>query len=79
MNINCGIDVVLDDFSVVEIFIEMACNGLFGAGNNGLIQPPNKDKYYVVKTVKLAVKDQEITHLIRDFEILIGFVKVIVI
>lgn len=30
----------------VELYIEMACNGMFGAGKNGLINPPEEDRKF---------------------------------
>ena len=70
------VDMNLISFSGMKVFVEMACNGLFGAGKNDQIQPPDSNKYFVLKTVDLVVKDHNIQQLITDFEIVIGLAKV---
>jgi len=58
-----------------EYFIEMACNGMFGAGNNGLINPPLPDKSFVLKTAELVLINPRIHHLFQDLKILYDFAK----
>lgn len=58
-----------------RIYIEMACNGLFGAGNNGLIQEPDPNRQFTLAQAELAVFDRRIYNLILDVEILHGMAK----
>lgn len=39
----------------LEYFVEMACNDLFGNGNNGMIFPPSADKHYCLSQAELVV------------------------
>ncbi|CAD5113260.1 DgyrCDS2438 [Dimorphilus gyrociliatus] len=56
-------------------FIEMACNGLFGAGNNSQINPPNENKYFELKKCGLVVLNELVHQLCIDYQILIDIVK----
>jgi alpha-mannosidase len=31
---------------VIDLWVEMACNGMFGAGKNGLINPPEENRFF---------------------------------
>lgn len=62
-----------------KLYVEMACNGLFGGGDNGQINPPNVNKHFKLVTAKLVTIDRDVTALIRDLEILIDIVKVSVV
>lgn len=41
-----------------KLYVEMACNGMFGAGKDGLINPPDPDKTYKLRDIKLVVIDE---------------------
>ncbi|KAI9003260.1 alpha-mannosidase 2C1-like protein [Gaertneriomyces semiglobifer] len=60
-----------------ELYIEIACNGMFGAGagGNGSINPPVMNRQYRLETAELVVPSKEAYHLLWDFEILLGIVK----
>ncbi|CAG8553501.1 2475_t:CDS:10 [Acaulospora morrowiae] len=58
-----------------EFYLEMACNELFGNGSNGLINPPDPDKYYTLKQVELAVPNHRAWRLFHDFEIILEMAK----
>lgn len=60
-----------------KLYVEMACNGLFGGGDNGQINPPNVNKHFKLVTAKLVTIDRDVTALIRDLEILIDIVKLL--
>jgi alpha-mannosidase len=32
----------------IHLLVEMACNGMFGTGKNGLINPPQEDKTFLL-------------------------------
>ncbi|KAI9362490.1 glycosyl hydrolases family 38 N-terminal domain-containing protein [Zopfochytrium polystomum] len=59
---------------VFELFIETACNGLFGNAGGGIF-PPSPNNYYRLKTAELAVQNKLGHHVWYDFEILLGMVK----
>lgn len=49
----------------------MAANGMFGAGNNGMINPPNPLSQFALKMVEVAVLDNDVYGIIRDLKLLI--------
>ncbi|KAJ1977602.1 Glycoside hydrolase, 38 vacuolar alpha mannosidase [Dimargaris cristalligena] len=55
-------------------YIEMACNGLFGAGEGGLINPPNPHRSYRLDRAELAANNPAARELWCDFEIIRGMV-----
>lgn len=36
------------------LYVEMACNGMFGVGNGGMIQPPDPDRRFALAAAELA-------------------------
>ncbi|XP_075713979.1 alpha-mannosidase 2C1 isoform X2 [Rhinoderma darwinii] len=52
------------------LYIEMACNGLFGAGEGGLIAPVDPKKTFTLQRAELAVFNRDVQELLLDFEIL---------
>ncbi|GAB1610945.1 alpha-mannosidase 2C1-like [Argonauta hians] len=60
--------------SPVTLYIEMACNTLFGAGN-GLINPPDENRTFNLSKVDIVTRNQFVYHLLRDFDILLGMVQ----
>ncbi|XP_064614713.1 alpha-mannosidase 2C1-like [Liolophura sinensis] len=57
-----------------ELYIEMACNTLFGAGDS-LIGPPDPKKHFTLSQAEIAVRDNQAFQLYLDFEIIIGMAK----
>jgi alpha-mannosidase len=50
----------------IVLFVEMACNGLFGAGYPVPHDPPNMNKYYTLKQVfKFYSQRWKLVYLIR--------------
>ncbi|CAG8450748.1 8086_t:CDS:10, partial [Ambispora leptoticha] len=58
-----------------EFYIEMACNGMFGVGDNGLINAPDPRKYYTIREAALAVPNKAAWELWYDFQIIRGMAK----
>ncbi|XP_055352716.1 alpha-mannosidase 2C1-like [Paramacrobiotus metropolitanus] len=58
-----------------ELWLEVACNDLFGAGAGGMINPPDPAKTFSVKKAAVALFDREVFDLFTDFEILFGMAK----
>ena len=61
----------------VTLYVEMACNGLFGAGNGSMIAAPDPDRKYSVQKAELVVFNSNVRELLTDFEMLVDIVKVI--
>lgn len=58
-----------------ELWIEVACNDLFGAGAGGMINPPDPAKIFTVKKAHVAVFERGVFDLFTDLEILVGMAK----
>ncbi|KAJ3337800.1 Alpha-mannosidase 2C1 [Gonapodya sp. JEL0774] len=56
-------------------YIELACNGMFGVGRNGMINPTDPDRYFDLAQAELKVPNMEAWALFRDFEIVLGMAK----
>ena len=52
------------------LYIEMACNGLFGEGKGDQISPPDTDKVFTVQSVELVVVDKDVRQLLYDLQVL---------
>ncbi|XP_066960313.1 alpha-mannosidase 2C1-like [Macrobrachium rosenbergii] len=52
------------------LYIEMAANRLFGAGEEDDIAPPNPNKYYTLTRAEIASVDTQVYKLTRDLEVL---------
>nr|XP_057931009.1 alpha-mannosidase 2C1 isoform X2 [Doryrhamphus excisus] len=59
----------------MTIFVEMACNGLFGAGHGSMIAGPDPNKKFSVQKAELVVFNRDVRELMTDFEMLIDIVK----
>ncbi len=71
----CSVDYTC--FASRHIFyIEMACNGCFGAGAGMQIAPPDPNATFTVSQAEIAVIDKNVYNLLFDLEILIGLVEV---
>ncbi|KAF9922353.1 Glycoside hydrolase, 38 vacuolar alpha mannosidase, partial [Linnemannia zychae] len=57
---------------VIELWVEMACNGMFGAGKNGLINPPDENRYFRLAQVEIAVPNQDAWQLFYDMQVITG-------
>ena len=59
-----------------ELYVEMACNDLFGAGEGSQISPPNPNKKFKLEKCEIAIIDTDVQQLLIDFEVMIQLVKV---
>lgn len=60
---------------VIQLYIEMACNGMFGAASTGLISPPDPNRFFNLNEVDLAVPNKLAWELLYDFQIIFGMAK----
>lgn len=62
-----------DSFTV---YIEAVVSGMFGAGNAGLINPPDPNRSLTVSQADIAVFDEDVYELLMDLTVLIEQAKV---
>ena len=62
--------------SRVTVYVEMAANGMFGAGKEGMINPPDPTRSFTLSMVEIAVFNRKAYKVVRDLKILLGMVKV---
>ncbi|EFA80368.1 alpha-mannosidase [Heterostelium album PN500] len=58
-----------------HLMVEMACNGMFGVGKDGLINPCDPDKTFALSKCELAVFDNECYQLYTYFTMLYDIAK----
>jgi alpha-mannosidase len=59
----------------VRVYVEIACNGLFGAGRGGDIEPPDPLKFYKLEECCVAAFDPLAWALLHDVTVLAGMAK----
>ena len=73
----CALRVTVDLYLLrFVLYLEAAANGMFGAGHNGLINPPDPRKCYSVSCVEIAVFEDVVNELLLDLTVLFGMSKV---
>jgi alpha-mannosidase len=60
----------------IVLFVEMACNGLFGAGYPVPHDPPNMNKYYTLKQVEIGLFDKKKFEMITNFNLISEIARV---
>lgn len=55
--------------------MEVACNGMFGAGNPEMISPPDAKKTFTIQLAEAALLNNAAYQLFIDFDILLSFIK----
>ncbi|XP_054858782.1 alpha-mannosidase 2C1 [Eublepharis macularius] len=61
----------------LTLYVEVACNGLFGAGKGSMIAPPDPDKKFLLHKAELVVFNKDVHELLIDFEILLDMAKLL--
>ncbi|KAJ1181489.1 hypothetical protein NDU88_006696 [Pleurodeles waltl] len=61
----------------ITVYIEMACNGLFGAGKGSMIAPPDPNRKFTLHRAELVVFNRDVHELLVDFEILLDMAKLL--
>ncbi|MGH0150168.1 UNVERIFIED_CONTAM: hypothetical protein FKN15_022366 [Acipenser sinensis] len=59
------------------LYVELACNGLFGAGQGSMIAPPDPDRKYSLQRAELVVFNRGVDELLVDFEMIVDIVKLL--
>ncbi|KAH0619864.1 hypothetical protein JD844_014236 [Phrynosoma platyrhinos] len=63
------------DSHSLTLYVEVACNGLFGAGKGSMIAPPDVNKKFSLHKAELVVYNRDVHELLVDFEILLDMAK----
>lgn len=58
------------------LYVEVACNGLFGAGQGSMIAAPDPNRMFSAQRAELVIFNREVRELLTDFELLVDIVKV---
>lgn len=61
----------------LTLYVEVACNGLLGAGKGTMIAAPDPGKMFHVSRAELAVFRRDVHKLLVDLELLLGIAKVL--
>lgn len=56
----------------VQLYVEVACNGLFGVGTGGDIEPPDEAKTFALATARVALRCETAWTLLHDLTALGG-------
>ncbi|CAH2273484.1 alpha-mannosidase 2C1 [Pelobates cultripes] len=61
----------------MTLYIEVACNGLFGAGQGSMIAPVDAHKMFMLQKAELAIFHRDVQELLLDFEIIYDMAKLL--
>uniref|UniRef100_A0A8C9B867 Alpha-mannosidase 2C1 n=1 Tax=Phocoena sinus TaxID=42100 RepID=A0A8C9B867_PHOSS len=64
-----------EDPRSLTLYVEVACNGLLGAGKGSMIAAPDPEKMFQVSRAELAVFHRGVHKLLVDLELLLGIAK----
>ncbi|XP_008843092.2 alpha-mannosidase 2C1 isoform X4 [Nannospalax galili] len=59
----------------LTLYVEVACNGLLGAGKGSMIAAPDPEKMFQLTRAELAVFHRNVYRLLVDLELLLGIAK----
>ncbi|XP_072409308.1 alpha-mannosidase 2C1 isoform X1 [Chiloscyllium punctatum] len=59
----------------LELYVELACNGLFGAGQGSMISAPDPNRSFTLYKAELVVFNRDVHELLIDFEVLSDIAK----
>ncbi|EGW03783.1 Alpha-mannosidase 2C1 [Cricetulus griseus] len=59
----------------LTLYVEVACNGLLGAGKGNIIAAPDPEKLFQLTQARLAVFHRDVHKLLVDLELLLGMAK----
>lgn len=59
----------------LTLYVEVACNGLLGAGKGSMIAAPDPEKMFQLSKAELSVFHRDVHKLLVDLELLLGVAK----
>ena len=60
----------------ITVYIEMAANGMFGAGKGGLINAPDPERRYSLSMAEIAVFNTKCYEILQDLTVILDLAKV---
>ncbi|KAK7890984.1 hypothetical protein WMY93_022947 [Mugilogobius chulae] len=64
-----------DEPHSLVLYVEVACNGLFGAGQGSMIAAPDPKRMFSVQRAELIIFNRHVQELLTDFEMMLDIVK----
>ncbi|XP_029870889.1 alpha-mannosidase 2C1 isoform X2 [Aquila chrysaetos chrysaetos] len=61
----------------LTLYVELACNGLFGAGKGSMIAPPDPDRRFTLSKAELVIFNKDVYELLVDLEILLDMAQLL--
>uniref|UniRef100_A0A8C3PNG6 alpha-mannosidase n=1 Tax=Calidris pygmaea TaxID=425635 RepID=A0A8C3PNG6_9CHAR len=61
----------------MTLYVELACNGLFGAGKGSMIAPPDPDRRFTLTKAELVIFNRDVYELLVDLEILLDMAQLL--
>ncbi|XP_062847801.1 alpha-mannosidase 2C1 [Trichomycterus rosablanca] len=61
----------------LTLYVELGCNGLFGAGQGSMIAAPDPNRKYSLQKAELVVFNRDVQELLTDFEMIVDIAKVL--
>ncbi|XP_027645314.2 alpha-mannosidase 2C1 isoform X2 [Falco biarmicus] len=61
----------------LTLYVELACNGLFGAGKGSMIAPPDPDRRFTLSKAELVVFNRDVHELLVDLEVLLDMAQLL--
>ncbi|NWU90552.1 MA2C1 mannosidase, partial [Upupa epops] len=61
----------------LTLYVELACNGLFGAGRSSMIAPPDPDRRFTLSKAELVIFNRDVYELLVDLEILLDMARLL--
>jgi alpha-mannosidase len=62
---------------VIEFYIEMSCNDLFGNGQNGMIMPPNPNKVFTLTMADIVIVNSMAHKLFWDMKVIYDIITLL--
>ncbi|GJJ70118.1 alpha-mannosidase [Entomortierella parvispora] len=56
----------------LHLYVEMACNGMFGTGKNGVINPPEDNRTFQLAKAEIVVPNKPAWELYYDMQVILG-------
>ncbi|KGL94651.1 Alpha-mannosidase 2C1, partial [Charadrius vociferus] len=61
----------------LTLYVELACNGLFGAGKGSMIAPPDPERRFTLSKAELVIFNRDVYELLVDLEILLDMAQLL--
>jgi alpha-mannosidase len=66
---------LMQEFNTASFFVEMACNGMFGNGQDGMIHPPNPNKSFTLSDARIVLLNTDAYALYWDLTVMCDMFK----